>query len=396
MAVSAGAKAAAPRLDWLDGAKGISILWIVVFHFYGSWMNQRYPSSLSDGYFGKFFAACEPAGALGVVLCSIEAVAVMILQLGFHPVGVFLLLSGFGLSFSLAKTGAPERGWLDWYGKRLVRLFPLYWTAHLVYLVTPFAARPEAIDWRFALSFLGDRIWPIDMIFYYANPAWWYFGVLIQLYLVFPILWKLHERLGGAAFVALSLIATFAARHVLLSVFPVNGLWVQGGFFACRLAEFACGMALGALYRRRGAVANAWLFHPAALAIGFSGYVAGLYTYGSLAGYVVTDALTGIGLFVIVAHVARAAAKLGAFGWLLTASGMYSYGLFLLHQPYVIYFGERLRDLSLWPFLIVAAATVAILAFLSAQLERAVNALTDRALARPRPLAGAPSAANPA
>src|SRR4029077_6025141 len=82
----------------------------------------------------------------------------------------------------------PPTAWLGWYRSRLIRLLPMYWVAHLVYLVSPFQARFDALDYRFVLSFLGDRVVPIGTLFYYFTPALWYFGLLLQLYLVFPLL----------------------------------------------------------------------------------------------------------------------------------------------------------------------------------------------------------------
>src|SRR6202008_2683766 len=147
-------------------------------------------------------------------------------------------LSGFGLAYSLARPVRPPPAWLGWYRSRLIRLLPMYWVAHLVYLVSPFQARFDALDYRFVLSFLGDRVVPIGTLFYYFNPALWYFGLLLQLYLVFPLLFVVLERLGAARFLVVAAVVTVGARWVLLFAMPMDGRWVQGGFFACRLWEF--------------------------------------------------------------------------------------------------------------------------------------------------------------
>src|ERR1051325_907985 len=181
------------RLQWIDGMKGISILWIVFFHGFSF---LQFPWPLSEGDFAKMRAICQPASSLGELGCTLEAIAVAVVKFGFHAVAVFLVLSGFGLTYSLAKTGDPQGGWVGWFRGRVLRLFPMYWLAHVVYLVFPFQSRPEPIDYRFVLSFFGDRFYPIDMIFYYFNPALWYFGLLLQLYLAFPLLFRLLQRAG--------------------------------------------------------------------------------------------------------------------------------------------------------------------------------------------------------
>ena len=56
-----------------------------------------------------------------------------------------------------------------------------------VYLVSPFVARLEPVDGRIVLSLLGLRFIDITMNFMYLNAAWWYFQMLIQFYVLFPI-----------------------------------------------------------------------------------------------------------------------------------------------------------------------------------------------------------------
>jgi peptidoglycan/LPS O-acetylase OafA/YrhL len=370
------------HLDWLDGMKGIAILWIAFFHafsFLGG-SDGRFPSPLADGYVAKSWGACAPASAVAALLCGLETFAAAFGQLGFHAVAVFLVLSGFGLSYSLAKTGEPPNGWIGWYRSRLLRLFPMYWVAHLVYLILPFQARYEPIDYRFALSFLGDRVWPVDMIFYYFNPALWYFGLLLELYAVFPALFWLLKKAGVGGFLVSSAIATVGCRYVLLCVWPVNGYYVQGAFFVCRLWEFALGMAVGFVYRTNGERVERWLFSLAALAAGIVLYTLGLYSYGRLWSYCFTDALIGTGLFVILARVARSLATVPGVGALLAIVGVYSYGLYLLHQPFVLYFAARMLELSTPRFVMASVALIAVLAAASMVIERWVNRIAQRAL----------------
>jgi peptidoglycan/LPS O-acetylase OafA/YrhL len=366
------------RLQWIDGMKGISILWIVFFHGFSF---LEFPWPLSEGYFSKLRELCQPASAIAEVGCTIEAMAVAVVKFGFHAVAVFLVLSGFGLTYSLAKTGEPQGGWLGWYKSRVLRLFPMYWLAHIVYLVSPFQSRPEPIDYRFVLSFFGDRFYPIDMIFYYFNPALWYFGLLLQLYLVFPLLFRLLQRTGIGGLLVVAALITFACRYVLLCVMPVSGNYVQGGFFACRLWEFAFGMAAGWLYRKQPQTADRLLFSAAGLFAGAVIYVIGLRCYAPLWRYTFADAFTGTGLAILLAHVARGAERLPSIGTALATIGAYSYGLYLLHQPYVLYFCSRAQHLPTPGFLTVLVALMAVLTLASMAVERYVNQLTQRALA---------------
>jgi peptidoglycan/LPS O-acetylase OafA/YrhL len=369
------------RLQWIDGMKGISILWIAFFHgFNQAFGGSRFPRPLSAEYLASMHRACGPTSWIGEIGCALESLGVAVSQLGFHAVSVFLVLSGFGLTYSLAKTGEPPRGWIGWYRSRLLRLFPMYWIAHFVYLVSPFQARYETIDYRFVLSFFGDRIWPLETIFYYFNPALWYFGLLLELYLVFPLLFRLLQRLGVTPFLLVCAAATFGCRYVLLCVWPVNGYWVQGAFFVPRLWEFALGMTMGLVARESAASAGRRLFSPVMLCGGIILYTLGLYSYGAAWSYTFTDGLIGTGLAIVLAHVARGCERAHALGVTLATVGTYSYGLYLLHQPYVLYVADRSQSLSTPAFVASLIALIAVLTLASMAIERRVNQLAQRAL----------------
>ena len=369
----------AVRVLWIDGVKGISILWIAYFHLFLTYADKRYPWGLDKHYFASFIARCAPESAVGIVGCIAKGIFVAFSQFGFHAVGVFLVMSGFGLTYSLAKTGEPEAGWAGWYRARVLRLFPMYWVAHVIYLISPFQARLEPLDYRFILSFLGDRVYPPEIIHYF-NAALWYFGLILGLYLLFPLLFRLLQKIGPAWFLIFCGFETLASRYLLLSVIPMVGYYLQGASFLGRLWEFALGMVIGMQFRRCPAAVETLLFSWPALLSGIAIYTLGLYSYGSLLTYTATDALIGTGLFVILAHVARAFGKLGRAEAAIAYVGSYSYGLYLIHQPYVIYFGARVRALSMPIFLVFACVLITILTLGAIPLERYVNQITNRML----------------
>jgi len=139
-------------------------------------------------------------------------------------------------------------------------------------------------------------------------------------------------------------------------------------------------MVIGMQFRRRPAAVETFLFSWPTLLSGIAIYTLGLYSYGSLLTYTATDALIGTGLFVILAHVARAFGKLGRAEAAIAYVGSYSYGLYLIHQPYVIYFGARVRTLSIPVFLVFACVLITILTLGAMPLERYVNQITNRLL----------------
>jgi peptidoglycan/LPS O-acetylase OafA/YrhL len=124
-------------------------------------------------------------------------------------------------------------------------------------------------------------------------------------------------------------------------------------------------------------------------------YAIGLTGYFYPSWYPLTDALTGIGLFVMLAHAAIWSCKLPRLASSLAFVGTYSYGLYLIHQPFVLYFGERMRDLGMPVFVVVASGIIVLLTAVSVLLERWVNQLTNRLLQRGRMQPAVATATNP-
>ena len=268
--------------------------------------------------------------------------------------------------------------WGTWYRARFLRLYPMYWVAHLVYLVSPFVARLEPVDSRIVLSLLGLRFIDIQMNFMYLNAAWWYFAMLIQLYLIFPLLFWAARRFGPGKFLFIACAAGFFARYLLLIVYPQNGLWVLGGFAICRLPEFALGMSLAMWHARSSERVEWFLLRGTGFVAGLLLYPAALQLYHGLYDYIFVDFATGTCLFLEIIGIAGVISLLQwpakAFGLV----GIYSYDLYLIHQPYVIWLGFRIREQPIWMFLLIAIATLAVLSAWGMLLEKATDTLVSK------------------
>ena len=86
------------------------------------------------------------------------------------------------------------------------------------------------------------------------------------------------------------------------------------------------------------------------------------------------------GLFVIVVHFALALSRMPSISSLVARVGFYSYGLYLIHQPLVFYLGRLLNDVNILTFTLIAWLIIPILAALSIQLEKTINAISERVL----------------
>jgi len=194
----------------------------------------------------------------------------------------------------------------------------------------------------------------------------------------------LMQKLGAAQFLVLSILATIATRFLLVDVFHANSDYAQGAFFMGRLWEFATGMVLAWYYSEHRSLVEERLFSGKTFVAGIVIYVLGVYSYQPVFFHVFTDGFIGTGLTIILAQCARWVDRLLVARSALINIGAYSYGLYLLHQPYVLYFGARLREKPMLYFVPYAFAILGIITILSMLIEWYVNTITNNLFYQPK------------
>ena len=97
------------RLLWLDIAKGLAILWVVYFHFFRTYFEH---------------GTIPPNDWSGLIAGTVTILRIVWLQisgLGFHAVGVFIILSGWALMESTARRAESGAvAWGVWYRTRFL------------------------------------------------------------------------------------------------------------------------------------------------------------------------------------------------------------------------------------------------------------------------------------
>jgi peptidoglycan/LPS O-acetylase OafA/YrhL len=60
--------------------------------------------------------------------------------------------------------------------------------------------------------------------------------------------------------------------------------------------------------------------------------------------------------------------------------GVFSYGIYLVHQPYVIWVGLRIRDWPAWAFFLITAVVLIVLSAWGIFLEKFANAMLEKVI----------------
>ena len=172
---------------------------------------------------------------------------------------------------------------------------------------------------------------------------------------------------------------------VIILLFCLLGLWVLGGFAICRLPEFALGMSLAMWHTRSTARVEWFLLRGAGFVVGLILYPAALQLYHGVYNYIFVDFATGACCMLEIVGIAGIISLLQEPAKLFGLVGIYSYGLYLIHQPYVIWLGLRIREQPIWMFLLISVATLAVLSAWGMLLEKATNTLVNKLLSSRKP-----------
>ena len=298
--------------------------------------------------------------------------------LGDSGPGVFILLSGFGLTWAaIQRNEGPSIDPLRFYRRRLLRIFPLYITIHVLILAGSLMSKSSTVTFASPatlLSLLGLRF--TDGLFFYINPSWWFVWLIIQLYLIYPLLWRMLKRISIRDFLLITIGFTVVSRFLgIIGIRYSDSLyyWMTGIFFGTRLAEFTVGMAVATWLA--GQSSPAWIERrPLKAIVVFSLiYLIGLALSFTWPGTLFSNLLVTIGMSGIFYSVwEKLFRKTGVYKTLIVWIGVESYGVYLLHQTPLKWAG-KFFDQQTTAHLLAAALVIVACFPISYCLSRAVN-----------------------
>lgn len=339
----------------LPAFKGWAIFTIVAYHLWG----------YSKGWllFSQVYAAFSRGGVNGLF----EAILNIFCLLGEYGVHIFISASGFGLAASWWRGGKAAGNTfrlfdiLKFWQRRLLRLFPLYWLAHGLALIlawvqpawVPFGREVlnrgvfDTILASFA-SFTTLRNFSLDYYFF-LNAAWWYVGLAVQFYLIFPILVWFGKRWGWSILLLVSLLITLLYRGIIVSLSlneMTTDILLRGAFFPTRLFGFVFGIVLAisllepaakdfkgvCRWSQKLLLEKRWIWLTALM------WVVGVgFDWASSEGWMIlripADSLIGVGEFCLLFQT-MSVIPWGKAG--LATLGNLSYGIYLSHMNFMV------------------------------------------------------------
>ncbi|MGE3173932.1 MAG: acyltransferase family protein [Planctomycetota bacterium] len=309
-----------PRLLALDGVRGVAILLVLLVH-----------------------AARVPEGAqMPGVLSATDYIASNVLAYGWAGVDLFFVLSGYLITGILLRQRDDPHYFRNFYARRVLRIFPLYYAVVLVRLfVVPGMEHPtwEAVACLTFWSNLWYGSLPGDAASDPVLGVTWSLAIEEQFYLLWPLLVYVTSRRVLAS-ICWALIVGALGLRIAMSLGDAHWLklWL---YTPCRVDT----LAVGALVAVVGAERVPWPRWIALLAAAELGVMVLPYGTGAfeprmqVAGYTL-HAVLGGAVVVLALRNGLLARLLEAR--VLRAFGRYSYAIYLLHIPIVEGLGRLL------------------------------------------------------
>lgn len=334
------------RLEFIDGLRGIASLYVVMYHAFLLWpVSSRVP------------------GADNLLLSVLTKVSAY----GYVGVDVFLVLSGFCLTYPLLYRGTgrtqelPHLALARYARRRAWRILPPYYAAVVLFALLPLwgywssnvAPLPGFADLG-THALLVHNLFPSTIL--KIDGPLWSLALEAQLYVVFPGLIWLLRRVGIPGFFVVLLAVTLGFRLFGWFVLGADALAFEARFalmasLPARAFEFAAGMVAAVLVAQPAVVRTGRWFRAAGVVVTVVAPVAA-YLFDKRAGEYsplppILWSLMAGGLIVLGADARFPLGRLLSWRPFVQA-GIISYSIYLIHEPLLRLSGAFVRQQG-WP-----------------------------------------------
>jgi peptidoglycan/LPS O-acetylase OafA/YrhL len=299
----------------LDSVRGVAILSVLVYH-------------------ATVFTMDTPRSGLDRLYLNVVGA-------GWCGVDMFFVLSGFLITRILLHTKTQEGYFRNFYARRVLRIFPLYYFAVFAYLILASIFHLQygrgAAPWL--LTYTSNLIVSFNPSFVMPLPMahFWSLAIEEQFYLFWPLAVLLLSRRGLLRACAAFFVLAFAVRISMVEADNVFGAY---RFTLCRLDSLVLGGAVAVLMtasnrhllrRWSWAALGACGAALAAIAIwrgSFEGEDGAVVAYGIS----FLAIFFAAALFLIISRPGGESAR-GRVNRVLSGFGRYAYGMYVFHQP---------------------------------------------------------------
>jgi len=395
----------------LDYIRAFAILHIVLYHYFLEYFQGSF-LIVPDGIGANLprLEVFKDGGIIGLI----KNIFSFIFVYGFTSVNLFLVLSGFVLTYSLLnhQKSGQKISWPPYLWKRLKRiLIPFYISVFLGvgflylrnFLFPQFAAAP-IFDFVDVIKLFIPPFVFFDIQFLQKfNGDYWFIPLILQLYLVFPFLYMALKKIGVKKFLIAAFLIAAAYRYVAAFyldsvpmgvIYPAANSYRLFSFFLPRLFEFCLGMGLAKMQFEKStfleSISCRWCVFIGGI-LAFSGFVFDSFRLG----WAVSDLFMAAGLFILflgiarkIGHQKKAAPLSGgpSAAAVLKKVSDSSYEIFLLYHYFLNYFLVPLlitlqfkNETGFWLFLPVFVVAVCLIG----EIGRRMSAFAEYFLMKP-------------
>lgn len=367
-------KVAQNRFNWIDRTKGLAILFILIFHFF-----QNYPDRIN----------------------IVSALDRNLAKVGYAAVDIFFLMAGFNVSYAiiskLRKDGIEKIkiNWKTWLSKRLSRLYPAYLLAFILSCLLRFSFTDFQIKsyLNFVLSFLGLA----GMKFQAVNPGFWFFTVILEAYIFTPVLFYLCQNnfhkilIFGSAIALLTKIVSFSFLLGHNSFFYI--FFLQTNFLGSYLFQFCLGLYWGWIYAEHKAFRKIdFIVATSIFIVGFILYAILGITKINIVYMLGFDMLFTPFFFLMIQSLLSRLDKIDKIERMLgflSILGIYSYQVYLIHQPLYFVLLPKLKQaikinssLKIVVCLMIASVVLTLYVILFTKIEKLMMKLLGNVISK--------------
>lgn len=181
--------------------KGFAIF-CIVFHNFFHWLNPSPGENEFDFAAERIFNFFSQIGAK-----PLEFINIVFSYFGHFGVQLFLFISGYGLALSMLK---KSRTWGTFVFGRLRKIYPLLLTGIVFGFFSWILLRNNLFtigEWKellYKMLFIHTLLPNSGLS---MNGPWWFFGLIVQLYILFPLLYQSIQKYNSIALGCVCLIA---------------------------------------------------------------------------------------------------------------------------------------------------------------------------------------------